>query len=72
MSNQKAQENGNGGTPTSDVEFSMNFQPQTEDQLIGLAKWLRSGEQVSLIDSRWVLGDRICHAVEVLEDILVT
>jgi len=64
MSNQKDQENGSGGTPESAAEFSMDFQPETEDQLIGLAKWLRSGEQVSLINSRWVLGDRINRSNE--------
>jgi hypothetical protein len=64
MSNQEEVNNGNGGTPESAVEFTLNFEPQTEDQLIGFAKWLRSSEQGSLIDSRWVLGDRINQSNE--------
>jgi DNA-binding transcriptional regulator YhcF (GntR family) len=64
MSNEKALENGNGGTPAGDVEFKMDFLPQTEDQLIGFAKWLRSREQVLILDSRWALGDRINRSNE--------
>jgi len=50
---------GNGDTPEGAVEFNLNFHPETEDQLISWAKWLKSGEEFSVIESRWILGDRI-------------
>jgi hypothetical protein len=37
METQRTTENGNGGTPESVVEYTLNFDPQTEDQLIGFA-----------------------------------
>jgi len=64
MSNQEELNRDNGGTPRSAVEFTLNFQPQTEDQLIGFAKWLRAGEQGLIVNSRWVLGDRINQSNE--------
>ena len=59
MSNEEALENGNGGTPESAVEFTLNFEPQTEDQLIGFAKWLKSREHQSVVKLRWFLGHKI-------------
>lgn len=64
MSNQEAQENGNGGTPESATEFNMNFIPETEDELIGLAKWFKSREHQSGIKLHRILGKRINEAGE--------
>jgi hypothetical protein len=64
MSNQEELNRGNGGTPRSAVEFTLDFEPQTEDQLIGFAKWLRAGEQGLIVNYRWVLGDRINQSNE--------
>jgi hypothetical protein len=59
MSNQQTVGNGNGGTPVSAVEFTLNFEPQNEDQLIEYAKWLKSREHQSVIKLRWFLGRKI-------------
>jgi hypothetical protein len=59
MSNQETVGNDNGGTPESAVEFTLNFEPQTEDQLIEYAKWLKSRENQSVIKLRWFLGKKI-------------
>jgi len=59
MSNQEAQENGNGGTPESAAEITLNFEPQTEDQLIDFAKWLKTREHQSVVKLRWYLGHKI-------------
>lgn len=59
MSNQETVENGNGGTPAGAVEFTLNFEPQNEDQLIEYAKWLKSRENQSVIKLRWFLGKKI-------------
>jgi len=59
MSNQEEPENGNGGTPASAAEITLNFEPQTEDQLIEYAKWLKTREHQSVIKLRWFLGQKI-------------
>ena len=64
MSNQEAQENGNGGTPEGAVEINANFEPLTEDQLIGFAKWLKAREHHSVIKSRWLFGRAINRSSE--------
>jgi len=53
MSNQEAQENGNGGTPESAAEITLNFEPRTEDQLIDFAKWIKTREHQSVVKLRW-------------------
>jgi hypothetical protein len=59
MSNNEQLSSGNGGMSESDAVFNMSFQPQTEEQLIAFAKWLKSREQQSVIKSRWTLGQKI-------------
>jgi len=59
MTNQEEPETGNGGTPGGAVEFSMDFKPETVADIIKFATWMRAGEQGSIIESRWTLGDRI-------------
>jgi hypothetical protein len=59
MSNQEAQENGNGGTPESAAEITLNFEPQTEQELIEYAKWLKTREHQSVVKLRWYLGHKI-------------
>jgi hypothetical protein len=51
--------NVNGDTPESAVEFTLNFEPQTEQELIEFANWLISREHQSVIKSRWTLGQKI-------------
>jgi hypothetical protein len=59
MSNQEAQESGNGGTPESAAEITLNFEPQTEQELIEYAKWLKTREHQSVVKLRWYLGHKI-------------
>ena len=59
MSNEEEFKSGNGGTPESAVEFTLNFEPQTEQELIEFANWLISREHQSVIKSRWTLGQKI-------------
>ena len=53
MSNQETLENGNGGTPESAAEITLNFEPQTEQELIEYAKWLKTREHQSVVKLRW-------------------
>jgi hypothetical protein len=64
MSNQENQENGSGGTPESAVEFTLNFEPQTEDQLIRWSSWLKCNEENSHIRNRHQLGKAINNVYE--------
>jgi hypothetical protein len=59
MSNEEELKSGNGGTPESAVEITLNFEPQTEQELIEFAKWLKSREHQSVIKLRWFLGQKI-------------
>ena len=59
MSNQETLENGNGGTPESAAEITLNFEPQTEQELIEYAKWLKTREYQSVVKLRWYLGHKI-------------
>ncbi len=56
MSNEEALENGNGGTSTGDVEFSMESEPKTESDLFELAKRLKTHEENSNILTKHQLG----------------
>lgn len=64
MSNQDELNKGKGGTPESAAEFNLNFQPRTEDELIGFAKWLKSREHQSVVKLRWYLGQKIDQSGE--------
>jgi len=66
MSNHEATNTGNGDTPESVVEFNLNFKPETEDQFIEFAKWLKSREHQSIIKLHWTLGKNIEEAGEVV------
>jgi hypothetical protein len=59
MSNQEEVKNGNGDTPKGDVEFNMDFEPETETELISIAIWLKAGEENSIIINRHLLGKKI-------------
>ena len=59
MSNEEEVNNGNGGTPESAAEITLNFEPQTEQQLIEYAKWIKSREHQSIVKLRWYLGQKI-------------
>jgi len=64
MSNQEAQENGNGSTPESVAEFTLNFEPKTEGQLIVWSSWLKCNEENSHIRNRHQLGKAINNVYE--------
>jgi hypothetical protein len=49
----------NDQTNENNSVFNTSFQPQSEDQLIEFAKWLKSREHHSIIKSRWTLGQKI-------------
>jgi hypothetical protein len=59
MTDQETLEKGNGGTPESATEITLNFEPQTEQELIEYAKWLKTREHQSVIKLRWFLGHKI-------------
>ena len=59
MSIQEDPENGNGGTSTGDVEFSMESEPKTESDLFELAKRLKTHEENSNILTKHQLGKAI-------------